>query len=193
MPKYVEMFDFELVDLLKDDDHQAFTALYDRYWDKLYAVAYHRVNNVSEAEDIVQEVFFSLWKRRAILDLKNGISTYFSIAVKYQVINRLAKEGVKQVYKEAVLDRADTDENSVDVWLAEKELMYKLEECISKLPEKCRLVFEKSRKEGKSTKKIADELNISTKTVEAHITKALSTLRSSLKVSAPLLFLILNQ
>lgn len=193
MPNYAELFDFELVDLLKDDDHRAFTALYDRYWAKLYTVAYHRINSASDSEDIVQEVFFSLWKRRAILDLKNGISTYLSMAVKYQVINRLAREEVKQVYRDVVAGSTDADENSVELWLTEKELMQKLEQCIHKLPEKCRLVFEMSRKEGKSTKQIAEKLDISQKTVEAHMTKALSTLRSGMKISTPLLFLLLNQ
>jgi DNA-directed RNA polymerase specialized sigma24 family protein len=82
--------DLELVDLLKSDGYAAFTEIYNRYWDKLFVVAYCRLDDELEAEEAVQNVFLSLWKRRENLELTHSISTYLSVAVKYQVITKLA-------------------------------------------------------------------------------------------------------
>jgi RNA polymerase sigma-70 factor (ECF subfamily) len=78
-------------------------------------------------------------------------------------------------------------------WLHEKELRQLLEKTVSQLPEKCRIVFLLSRDENKTYAEIAAELNISQKTVEAHMSKALRELRETLAVSAPVLaFILLN-
>lgn len=193
MYDYVEMADDDLINLLKADDHHAFTVIYNRYWDKLFAIGYRRINNQSDAEEIVQDVFFTLWKRRKVLDLRHGLSTYLAAAVKYQVINRLAKEEVRRKHLDRAAETTCIRESSTEIWLSEKEAMLKLEQCILQLPEKCRLVFELSRKEGKSTKQIAEQLRISEKTAEAHITKALSSIRNSLHITMPFLIILMEK
>lgn len=192
MDSYIELTDIELVSLLKNGDEAAFTEIYNRYWDKLFAVAYQRVDVESEAEEIVQDVFLSLWNRRMQLELSHTISTYLSVAVKYQVINKMSRWHRQKIHLGTVIDREQGVE-STDLWFNEKELRQQLELIVDTLPQKCRIVFLMSREEGKSTKQISESLQISEKTVEAHITKALKEIKSSLNIALPVLLYLLKK
>ncbi|WDF76870.1 RNA polymerase sigma-70 factor [Mucilaginibacter sp. KACC 22773] len=185
--------DQQLLDLIRTDDRGAFTELYNRYWDKTYAVALHRLDDEHEAEEVVQEVFLSIWQRRATLQLTHTVATYLSVAVKYKVINHLAKQHRRQLQHDELTITSPVVADSTADWLHEKELRQLLEKTVSQLPEKCRIVFLLSRDENKTYAEIAAELNISQKTVEAHMSKALRELRETLGVSAPVLaFILLN-
>lgn len=176
--------DHELIALLKQDHQEALTEIYNRYWDKLLAVASNRLDVEEEAEECVQDVFLSLWKRRNELVLKHALSTYLWIAVKYQVINRLDKRYAKRNMQ--TIDLVEkVDVWSPEVYLLEKELMERIEISVRQLPEKCRMIYRMSRDEGKSNKEISKALNISEKTVEGHITKALKDIRSNLNEVVP--------
>lgn len=185
--------DTELLSLLKGDDHAAFGEIYNRYWDKLFITALHRLGDETEAEEIVQDIFISIWQRRNILELTHSLATYLSVAVKYRVITKLAGR-TKQKQRDARI-AAESDEGveSTAQWLSEKELRQQIEQCVKNLPEKCRIVFEMSREQNLSNKQIAEELGISEKTVEGHITKAIHTLKNSLNISLPLLLFLLKK
>jgi RNA polymerase sigma-70 factor (family 1) len=189
---YNLLTDAELMDFLKSDDHAAFTEIYNRYWDKLFAVAYNRIDDELEAEEVVQNIFLSLWKRRLTLKLTYSLSTYLSVAVKYQVITRLAQLHREKMQHEKLFLSTVEGIETTSEWLSEKELKQQIEQCINSLPEKCRIVFLMSREQGLSNSKIAEELNISEKTVEGHITKALHTLRGSLQIATPLFIALLE-
>ncbi|WP_439695957.1 RNA polymerase sigma factor [Mucilaginibacter sp. AW1-7] len=185
--------DQQLLDLIRTDDRSAFTELYNRYWDKTYAVALHRLEDEHEAEEVVQEVFLSIWQRRATLQLTHTVATYLAVAVKYKVINHLAKQHRRQLQHDELTITSPVVADSTADWLHEKELRQLLEKTVSQLPEKCRIVFLLSRDENKTYAEIAAELNISQKTVEAHMSKALRELRETLGVTAPVLaFILLN-
>lgn len=185
--------DLELIALIQKDNREAFAALYQRYWDKVFAIAIHRLGNEEEAEEIVQEIFLSIWTRRKSLKLTHSLATYLSVAVKYKVINHLARKHRMQLQLDELTNTAPATENSTSNWLDEKELRTQLEKCVNRLPEKCRIVFLLSRDENKTYAEIAAQLNISPKTVEAHMSKALSTLRNDLKIALPLLLFLLNK
>ncbi|MFC0512634.1 RNA polymerase sigma-70 factor [Mucilaginibacter angelicae] len=190
--QHIAHTDEHLLQLLARDNREAFTELYNRYWDKTFAVAYHRLDDEHEAEEVVQEVFLSIWQRRASLKLTHTMATYLSVAVKYKVINHLDRQYRKQQHLDELSFTSSETEDSTIQWLEEKELRERLDHSIGQLPEKCRIVFLLSRDENKTYAEIAAELGISQKTVEAHMSKALSTLRHSLGVSLPVLFLLLN-
>lgn len=190
---FTKSTDQELIALIAKDNREAFAALYQRYWDKVFAVALHRLGDVHEAEEVVQEIFLSLWARRNSLKLTHSLQTYLSVAVKYRVINHLARQYRRQLHLNELTNTAPAILNNTVEWLNEKELRSQLEKGIGALPEKCRIVFLLSREENKTYAEIAAELNISQKTVEAHMGKALSTLRQSIKVAAPLFLLLLEK
>lgn len=184
--------DEQLLQLMARDNRDAFTELYNRYWDKAFAVAYHRLDDEHEAEEVVQEVFLSIWQRRANLKLTHTMATYLSVAVKYKVINHIDRQYRKQRHLDELAFTSKETEDSTIQWLEEKELREQLDHSISQLPEKCRIVFLLSRDENKTYAEISAELGISQKTVEAHMSKALSSLRQSLGVSLLVLILLLS-
>lgn len=176
--------DEQLLDLIqKNDDRTAFTELYNRYWDKIFILAANALQSPEEAEECVQDIFCSLWNRRKELRLKYSLYTYLAVAVKYRIINILDK-AFRQKQRAAKMVVEDSFAASAETLLLEKELFARLEKAVNLLPEKCRLVFKMSREQGKTHKQIAEELQISEKTVNNHLTKALKDLGNNLNNSA---------
>ncbi len=176
---YNILSDKELTTLLQAGDEHAFTEIYNRYWQRLFAIAANKLKELNEAEEIVQDIFVSLWKRRDELGKIETLSPYLAVSVKYRVIKHLAKRHSQQKYTDysQYLSVAD---DSTEQWLEFEELRSRLAMFVADLPEKCRLVYRLSRESGFSQKRIAAELGISEKTVEAHLGKALKTLRARL-------------
>lgn len=176
---YTDKADSDLVRLLKSNDEYAFTELYNRYWKKLFVIAANRTIRPEDAEEVVQDVFTSLWRRRHSLILTSELAHYLAVSIKYRIIKMLDKYHNQQRYIDSLVSNQQVD-NSTQDWLAFDELREELGRHVQQLPEKCRLVFQLSREEGYSQKQIAETLKISEKTVEAHLGKAFKTLRSKL-------------
>lgn len=170
--------DTELLNGLRENDHEAFRYLYEKYWDKLYVVARKRLDNTWEAEEIVQDVFCKLWRRRETLSLKGGFENYLAVAVKFEVINRFAKRAHAAAYRQHLELRYSEADQDMLRQLDFDELQRRLETTIQTLPAKCSIVYRLSREQGFSNRQIAEELNISIKTVEGHLSRALKALRS---------------
>lgn len=190
MNRYKALSDSDLIHLLRQDDEQALSAIYYRYWDKMLSVALHRIDDIEDAKEIVQDIFFKLWERREALQLKYTLSTYLAAAVKYRVINLLDHRGRKRVKEAQLPDFTAGLEPSPEQYLLEQELMGQLEASVNRLPEKCRIVFKMSREQSLTTKQIAAELEISERTVEAHIYKALKNIQSDLTIATPAILLV---
>ena len=182
MSFHSQLNDFELIARLKAGEEPAFRAIYDCYWNKLYCIARNRMDDALEAEEIVQEIFLDFWKRRSEFQLEKSLENYFTTAVKFKVINHLAKRAhATRNARDYAAHQPDTENNVIPL-LDYKELKHQLASVIGSLPEKCRLVFLLRHEQGYSLRQIATELNISEKTVEAHLTKARKTLRGTLEV-----------
>ena len=178
MPKYKSYSDEELAILLQSGDEVAFKVLYLKYWDRLFSIASKRLNDTIEAEEVVQDIFLNLWKRKSDFKLKAGFDNYFAIAVKFEVIKRRAK----RLKREAISHRITTGHETIEAQNQDwhqydfEQISKLLEKTINELPPKCRMVFELSRDDQYTNKKIAEALGISEKTVEKHITSALKVL-----------------
>lgn len=172
--------DGELLGLVRNDSMEAFEELYNRYWKSLYSFAYKRVRSKEISEEIVQEFLANLWAGRKTLVIKTSFEGYIYTAVRNLVFNYIAKETRRKAYSHFVqLFKVDTD-NSTEETINTRDLQQNIEKGLNDLPEKCRSVFELSRRENKSNKEIALELGISEKTVESHLTKAIKRLRVTL-------------
>jgi RNA polymerase sigma-70 factor (ECF subfamily) len=166
----------------------AFTEIYNRYWDKLFFIAAIKLKDVAMAEEIVQDVFLDLWKRRKQVSITVSIEAYLSVAVKYRIINAHAKIKRMQAHLQ-------TQEKTIfypEQWLDEKELQKNFELLVSQLPEKCRITYKLSREEGLSLKEIANRMKVSQKAVEANLTRSLKLLRFGLRKILLLLLTTLN-
>jgi RNA polymerase sigma-70 factor (family 1) len=172
--------DEELIVLVKNDQEKAFEELYNRYWEKLYWVAFRVLEDPAACQDIVQEIFVDFWNRRANIQVAN-LPAFLYKAVKFQVAKHLRNGKIKDTHLNkfyTALLVNDTDEA-----IALNELNALVEKSLSDLPERCREVFCLSRFENLSNKEIAQRLDISLSTVENHINKALKHLRFSMEGS----------
>jgi len=185
---YCELDDAELIARLKLNDQIAFTEIYNRYWKKLFVIAGNKLRNLTGAEEIVQDIFVSLWNRRENLGDIKTLSAYLAVCVKYRVIKALDRLTHQQKYTDYTKGSLSLVDDSTREWLEFDELQERLAAVVADLPAKCHLVYQLSREAGYSQKQIARELSISEKTVEAHLGKALRTLRTKL---GSLLFTIL--
>lgn len=188
MPIHSGLSDHQLVFLLKEGNQPAMTAIFERYWERLFAVALNRLDSQEEAEECVQDVFINLWRLRETLDLKYSLYTYLSAAVRYRVLELLDARYRQSKHAPDVLSyllENNSTVHSPESSLLEKELLSRVEAIVERLPEKCRIVYRLSREEGKSHKEISAELNISQKTVEAHLTKAIKDIKGNLHAYLP--------
>ncbi|GAA3932700.1 RNA polymerase sigma-70 factor [Chitinophaga oryziterrae] len=179
MHKYQDSDEELLQRLQLDRDAAAFTSLYERYWEKLVTLAYIRLQSTMDAQEVVQEVFLDIWKRSDNIHIRHSFHTYISAALKYKIITLLARRKT-EADRQSMLNQSETD-TSTEQWLSYHQLRDELENTVRALPEKCQLVFRLSRENGLSEKQIAATLNISLKTVEAHMSRALRSLRTSLR------------
>lgn len=179
MNEYLSYDNSMLLNLLSKSDESAFTEIYNRFWQKLFAIAYNRVHESEAAEDIVHDVFVSLWANRHKAEIE-CLENYLATATKYMVLARIKKNERKRVYANS-LYKTPVVELTVETSLHYKRILEIIKKEVDRLPEKCRLIFICSRNEGMSIRQIADEFNISPKTVENHLNKALNHLRVAIK------------
>ena len=180
--------DNELTDLLKSGDEIAFTEIYNRYWKKLYFIAYKLLKDTDSAEEIVQEVFLKIWKKRETLSIQS-LTQYLAAMTRYAVYRHLAKEK-QQKEREDVQGKFNADA-CVEFDMDNKILLAFILDLSNKLPEKCRLVFQYNKLQDMSMADVAEQLNISQKTAEGHLTKALRIIRGNLGSSVGELSVIL--
>jgi RNA polymerase sigma-70 factor (family 1) len=180
--------DEQLLQLLQRDSRPAFNELYFRHWENLYRAAYNLLRDEDSAKDIVQEVFFSIWKKRHTQQIRQ-LSAYLFQAVKFQVARQLREGKLLDSHVEQFghLHAMNTTEEALHA----SELDTLLETTLDKLPERCRAVFYLSRFEQLSNKEIAQRLNLSTRTVEWHISNALKHLRHSIENTFALLIIFM--
>jgi RNA polymerase sigma-70 factor (family 1) len=175
---YSTYSDAQLVALLKADDHKAFTELYNRYWEQLYAMAYARLKDGAQAEDIVHDVFVSLWQRREAVRIV-AFRPWLATAVKYSIIRTVNRTTLFRKYSNEQAAAVLMGGNGLSP-AEELELSRLLAEAIERLPERCRLVF-RLRQEGMSNTEIAEAMDTSLKTVQNQVNRGLRVLRTALK------------
>ena len=180
-----------LIYRLQKGDEKAFESLYNLYWEKLIATAYHRVGSLETAKELVQDIFTNLWRRREHLEVRTTFAAYIQTAMKYAILDHIRSLKVKDKYVESIKNTQTDSDNATIELIAYHELDHFLEQEISKLPEKCQQIFRLSRVDQLSTREIAEQLHISPKTVENQISKALKVLRSSIQEFTTCLLLII--
>lgn len=171
--------DRELLTLAQEGETNAFQELYTRYWERLFVHAMAMTSSEDTAKDIVQEIFVELWDKRQELQIKSSLKAYLYRTVKNKVFNIYARNQVHEKYLIS-LTEFEKQENNADHLLRENLVQSALEKEIAALPHKMRRIFEMSRSEHMSYKEIAEELQISDKTVKKQISNALKILRSKL-------------
>jgi RNA polymerase sigma-70 factor (ECF subfamily) len=172
---YTDYKDSALLDALRLSNELAYRVIFDRHYKTLVGTAYNLLKDINSAKDITQDVFVWLWKNRESHNITSALLPY----LKRATINRC----LNLIKREARLNADEPDEGSMqdlgspEETMAGLELRTKIDRALSELPERCRITFTLKRIEGYSVKEIAEQLDVSPKTVENQITKALKHLK----------------
>lgn len=164
---------------LAADDAQAFSHLYVRYWERLFSIAFHRLADRAEAEDVVHDVFMSLWAHRHRQEISD-IDRYLAVAVKYAVLARIRNQRKRTVLLQGLGLPLSLSNDGIEK-LDQKLLLERLQGEVERLPDRCRLIFKYSREAGMPVREIAEMLQISPRTVEHQLSKALRRLRFAMR------------
>ncbi|MGA9639287.1 RNA polymerase sigma-70 factor [Flavobacterium sp.] len=178
---YKQCTDEELVVLLQQGKDRAFDELYIRYRDVLVRFVHQRMKSLDIAQEIVQEVFTTIWERRRMLVIQKKFSSYVYASVRYVTLDYIKAHAVTDEYVQEVVEASSPKINSTEDYIFHEELQDALQRSTDLLPKKAKEVFILSRFKNYTNKEISEELNISTDTVKYHIAYALRFMRINLK------------
>jgi len=188
----MEFADEQIVRLLTKRDEAAFEQVFKTHYKNLHAYAFTMLKDEDDAEEMVQQVFFKLWERSEHLNFSGPVAAYLYRAVHNETLNFIKHQKVKAGHQLHVAYSMKNKTEQVHGELMGKELENKFRKALNELPEQCRTVFQLSRFEDMKYKEIADKLDISIKTVENHMVKALKLLRTKLVDFLTLLMILLQ-
>ena len=175
--------DLDIIDALKTRDKRRFEVFYKKYYKPLFTVAFRYVGHNETAEEIVHDVFINIWNKAEQLDIQTSMKSYLFKSIVNSSLNHIKKEKtqlVKQSAYQIAHDQAlEAIENETNE--AEEALLKGLEDALSLLPEKCKQVMYLSRFGKLKQQEIADQLEISIKTVKNHLTYGFKKLREHLE------------
>jgi len=164
---------------LKTGDEDSFNFIFRNYYRGMVVFAMEYIPDKDKAEEIVQGVFVKLWEERETIQIKVSLKSYIFKAVQNRCLDAIKHNNIKKRAEGEIIASASSSENENGFF--SYDLYEKAESSINNLPETVKKIFKMSRYENKKYGEIAESLNISIKTVEANIGKALRILRKELK------------
>jgi RNA polymerase sigma-70 factor (family 1) len=181
--EYVKLFptDNELVVSLQKGDVEAFDLIYAKYSGKLYAFGLKYLRSKEEAEELVQSVFLKLWENHKNLRKELSFKSYLFTIAYNDICKLFRKRNYKQRFiSETIYENSQLSSESEEE-LDYKSLLERVQKIIEKLPERQKSIFVKSRQEGKSSKEIAEEVGLTSGTVDNYISESLKFIRIRLR------------
>lgn len=183
-----------LFEKIRKGDEAAFEVIYKRYVPRLFYFVHEYVPSRDIVENIIQDTLMTLWDKRSTLTDNTNLGAYLFTVAKNNCLYKLRD----QRYKQKLFESTDVDEAELTLnlealtvldtsLLTFMEIEQIIETTMDQLPPQCRTVFKLSRFEGKKNKEIAEELCISIKAVEGHVSKALKLFRTTLKDYMPII------
>ena len=185
----MELANETITTLLAQKDEMAFEKVFKSHFKRLHAYAFTILRDEVEAEEIVQQVFFKLWDRNENLSLTGSVSAYLYRAVHNESLNYIKHQKVKSNHQMHVVYSMKNEVEHPAKKVLTGELEKKIHSAMNELPEQCRTIFQMSRFDELKYREIADKLDISVKTVENQMGKALKLMRE--KLSDFLIFILL--
>ncbi len=173
--------DIELVSMLQKGDVEAFDMVYAKYAGKLYGFAYKYLKSKAETEELVQSVFLKVWENHKTLRNESSFKSYLFTIAYNEICNCFKRRTHLQKFIGVQLLENSNSSSDTEEQINYHSTLEQLNDIISKLPDRQRTIFLKSRQEGKTSKEIADELGISSGTVDNYISESLKFIRSNLQ------------
>ena len=171
----------EALSCLKAGDTRSFEMIYAQFAGRLYQYVFSRVRQRDTSEEIVQEIFVSLWQNRHRIEIEQSIEAYLFGAAKFRILSYIRSESVRRDYARSFSAfAAGQFDNSAEESMDVRDLEQSISRSMATLPQKCQTVFKLSRVEHQPIAKIAKSMNISRRTVENYLSQALRHLRVTL-------------
>lgn len=188
----METTELHIIERIRKGDEAAFEAVFRSNYARLCGFGNYLLKDQAQTEDLVQGMFVNLWERRDSFAVQGDIGKYLLAATKNACLNHIKHLKIRVKHQEHVKAMpADFAENPEEE-LQQAELRMRIEQAVSKLPDRCAEIFKMSRYDGLKYQEIADQLGLSVKTIEAQMGKALKLLREDLRHLVPLIFLLLG-
>jgi RNA polymerase sigma-70 factor (ECF subfamily) len=183
----VETNDLLLFDLVKTANKQAFEKLFRKYYESVSRFVYRYVKDADSAEEITQDLFIHFWENAPAMQIRISLKAYLFTSARNFALNYIRRNKIRKKYHEEVQSIDLLEEMSIESDQASAFTVL-MNQALTALPEKCRVIFELSKYEGLSYDEIAEYLSISKKTVENQITIALHKLREWLRPHMDLIY-----
>ncbi len=169
-----------LIERLKTGDVRAFDEIYNAYCDKLYAFSFGLLKDPQSAQEMVQEVFVTLWEKKHQINTDMNFENYL-ITITHNSIKKVFRRRLTELKaREKLTSEYNPSENSLEKDIIYNELLVIANRSVEKLPPKRKQVYKMRRQEGLRIKEIAEKLNISKRTVECHLAKAIRFLKDEM-------------
>lgn len=172
------MDEADLLKRLQAGEESVFEVLYDQYFSALYVHAYNKLRDREVAKDIVQDLFVTLWEKRASIPINKSISSYLYISVRNRTLDYIAKERSKEKYLDTLVDFIEAKHSFTDHRVREKMLEEQIESVLDSLPPRLKEVFQLSRKQHLTHRQISEKLNLSEQSVRSYVKDALKVFRT---------------
>jgi len=169
-----------LIEGLKRKDKLVFDYIFNYYYSSLCAFSMQYTNDRSASEDLVQDLFVSLWMEAHNLKISSSLKSYIFTGVKNRCFDYQKHQKVVKKYEAYELFSSKNGDRTTDNYFAESELRLAIQKSFEKLSPRCREIFELSRLKGLSNQEISEKLGISKRTVELQISNALKIFRNEL-------------
>jgi RNA polymerase sigma-70 factor (ECF subfamily) len=186
--------DSELARKINAGEKNAYQELFERYAPRIYQFSLSYLKNKSDAEELVQDVFLKIWEKRDMLDESKNIKSFiFKVAVN-TIYDFIRHKNIENAFND--FTRANFETNSDNTWhtVIYDEMQENLQKLVAQLPGQQQKIFQLSKEEGLTSEEIAAKLNLSKRTVENHLFRAVSFLKEHFKrdsfISALFFYLI---
>ncbi|QES90227.1 RNA polymerase sigma factor [Rhizosphaericola mali] len=177
MSLYASYNDTQLLSFIKSGNAEAFKEIYERYWERMADYVIKVIKNETEAQDIVQEIFISIWKRREIIEIKGELLAYLLKSARNLSLRYIEKNLNKQSFYQSLNNHLNDFQFTNFTALELKELEEQINNAIEALPAKMQEIFKLSRFENLSYKEISERLNIADTTVKKQISNAIKIIK----------------
>ena len=189
---YKNLEDKELMLMVTAGDREAFTCLYHRYFYYLYTLAMRYIKDESEAEDVLQQVFFKLWETRSSGLIKDNVRGYLFAMARNRIMNYVRDKNRLLQRNYRLSQEVSEDEHDIWVMADKEDLIFEMKKAIDSLPPQQKQVAH-LRCEGLSNQEIASRLHLSLNTVNSHYAKGLKALRTALSALMSFILIFIGQ
>lgn len=177
----------DVITSLKQGDERVYEQVFRSHYKALCGYATKFLKEKEGAEEIVQDIFFKLWEKRESLEINSSLKSYLFRSVHNRCLNQVKHIDIRENYKADNEARIRSEEENFSEHFNQFELQQQIKKAIDTLPEQRQKIFKLSRFEGLKYREISEQMQLSEKTVEAQMSKALKTLREELKDYLPVI------